>query len=112
MTDSIKSDYELDQHCEFLAKEIVKEIAEHGGDLDDLIHQTVDGDANVFTYWRAHSICQNCNISAGEDFVSDTGEPEDGWSYDGFAVALAYGEMVHRVRAICEDLRKEENVNV
>ena len=107
MSDAIKSDFELDQHCEFLAKEILKEIAEYGGDLDDLIHETVDGDANGFTYFRAHSICQNCNIDAGEDFVSETGGPEGGWSYDGFAVAIAYGEMLHRVRLACEELKEE-----
>ena len=78
-------------------QEIADEIAQYNGDAYDMAHEHADGSEHVIYYHKAHAICQNCNTDAGEEFVSDIGEPEDGWSYDGFAVAIAYGELHHRI---------------
>jgi len=98
MTDNrIKHDGELQQYAEAAARDIADEIKEHGGDAYDLAHEHADGSEHVIYFNKAHAICQNCDTSAGEDFISDTGEPEGGWSYDGFAVAIAYGELHSRI---------------
>ena len=96
-SDTIRSDYQLDQYAEAAAQDIADEVKEHGGDAYDMAHEHADGSEHVIYHYKAHAICQNCNTDAGEDFISDTGEPEGGWSYDGFAVAIAYGELHHRI---------------
>jgi len=96
-TDTIKNDYQLQQYAEAAARDIADEIKEHGGDAYDMAHEYADGSEHVIYYHKAHAICQNCDTSEGEEFISDTGEPEGGWSYDGFAVAIAYGELHSRI---------------
>lgn len=111
MSNIIKSDYELDQYCDWMARDILKEIAEYGGDISDLCHEAADSCEHVIYHYKAHAICQNCNIDDGEEFVSDCGEPADGWSYNGFAVALAYGEIRARLMTKCEELKEEIEEN-
>jgi hypothetical protein len=108
MADYIKLDWELDQYCRELAKEILREIAEYGGDLSDQIHESADNSQHVIYHSRAHSICQNCNIDNGEAFVDEIGTPEGGWSYNGIASAMAYGEIVQRLHDCVRELELEE----
>lgn len=96
-TDTIKSDYQLDQYANRVVGWIADEIVQYGGDACDLAHEHADGSEHVIYHYKAHAICQNCNTDMGEEYVSDTGEPEGGWSYDGFAVAIAYGELYNRI---------------
>jgi hypothetical protein len=94
---------ELDRIARSYAEDIAQEIAQHGGDAMDLAHQYADGCEHVIWFYKAHAVCQGCDISNGEDFVEDCGEPEGGWSYDGFASAIAYGELNSRiVQQLCE----------
>lgn len=102
-SDTIRSDYQLDQYAEAAAQDIADEVKEHGGDAWDLAHEHADSSEHVIYYHKAHAICQNCNTDAGEEFVSDTGEPEGGWSYNGFAVAIAFGELKNRILVALED---------
>ena len=101
--EKITSDHQLDAYADDIAAEIAEEIKEHGGDAYDLAHECADGSEHVIYHYKAHAICQNCNTDAGEDFVSDTGEPEGGWSYDDHAVAIAYGELRHRIECALAD---------
>ena len=93
----IMNDYQLDRIARCYAEDIASELKKYGGDAIDLAHQYTDGSEHVIYYHKAHAICQNCDISNGEDFVEDCGDPEGGWSYDGFAVAMAYGELYSRI---------------
>ena len=101
--EKITSDHQLDAYAADIAAEIAEEIKGHGGDAYDMAHERADGSEHVFYYHKAHAICQNCNTDAGEDFISDTGEPEGGWAYNGFAVAIAYGELRHRIERALAD---------
>ena len=98
-TDTIKSDYQLDQYAADIAERIVTAFdSGHGFDgAIEMAHEYADGSEHVLYNYKAHAICQNCNIDAGEEYVSETGEPQSGWTYDGFAVAIAYGELHHRI---------------
>lgn len=97
-SDTIKCDSHLNQYAADLAEDIVKLNLGDGFDRAmDMAHEYADASEHVIYYHKAHAICQNCNTDAGEDYVSETGEPEGGWSYDGFAVAIAYGELHHRI---------------
>lgn len=101
--EKITSDHQLDALAADIAAEIAEEIKEHDGDASDMAHEYADGSEHVIYHYKAHAICQNCNVAAGEEFVSEMGEPEDGWSYDGFAVAIAYGELRHRIERALAD---------
>lgn len=88
---------QLDQIARSYAEDIASELKEYGGDAMDLAHQYADGSEHVIYYSKAHAICQGCDVSNGEGFVEDCGAPEGGYSYDGFAVAKAYGELRSRI---------------
>ena len=99
----IMNDYQLDVIARSYAEDIASELKEYGGDAIDLAHQYADGSEHVIYYSKAHAICQGCDVSNGEDFVEDCGNPEGGHSYDGIAVAMAYGELHYRiVKELCE----------
>lgn len=106
MSDYIKSDFELDQYCRGMARQIRDEFYKTGVELQDLIHETADGSEHVIYFGKAHSICQNCNVDNGEAFVEETGTPEDGWSYNGIAVAIAYGEIVARLNSFIQEMQE------
>lgn len=75
-------------------------------DMLDRVHETVDGHQWVIYHHYAHQICAACNTDEGEAFLEDVGMPETP-TYDGLAVAIAYGEMRHRVSAKLEELIEE-----
>ena len=97
------TDYNLDD----MVASWAVEIFEQAKDLDeatDLAHQYADGSEWVIYFYKAHELCAGCNTDMGEDFVNDCGELEDGWSYDGFASAIAYGEIVGRLNSAIQGL--------
>lgn len=108
MSDTIQNDYQLDALAHRLAVEILAEVKEYGGYVDDLISQYADCDEHVIYYHKAHAICQNCDVTHGEDFVRDIGEPKDGWTYDGMASTMAYGELQARISMAVEAIREED----
>lgn len=108
MTDIKINDHLLNEYAKSCAEDIIREIKEHGGDEHDMAHEHADGSEWVIYYARAHALCQSCDTSNGEDFVSDCGEPEGGWSYDGIACAIAYGELHARILWALENLADQE----
>lgn len=107
MSDLIQNDYQLDQYCDWMARDIIKQVAEYGGEISDLCHEYADQCEHVIYYYKAHAICQNCNIDNGEEFLAMCGEPADGLSYNSFAVSLAYGEIRARLEQKCEELKEK-----
>ena len=91
------SNYNLDAMVADWAVEIFEQ-ADDQDDANDLAHQYADGSEWVIYHYKAHQLCANCNTDAGEDFIAECGEPEGGWSYDGFASAIAYGEIYGRLQ--------------
>ena len=101
--ETIMNDYQLNQIAEDMAREILAEIAEHGGDASDLAHEAVDGCEHVIYHAKAHAICQGCNTDNGEQFLADVGNP-DPVTYDGLATAIAYGELLTRVMSAINEI--------
>lgn len=91
------SNYNLDAMVASWAVEIFEQ-ADDQDDANDLAHQYADGSEWVICHYKAHQLCAACNTDAGEDFIADCGEPEGGWSYNGFASAIAYGEIYLRLQ--------------
>ena len=99
-------DYQLTEYC----KDIAAEIMRDAGDIDtamDWAHQSADGSEYVIYHYKAHAICQNCDVTRGEEFIDELGAPEGGWSYDGMASAIAYGEILARIQAALWKLNEE-----
>ncbi len=100
----IKNDYELNQFVEALAADGLRE---HDFDFDfmsvsDAAHFLTDGCEHVAYYHKAHSICQNCNISLGEQFLREIefDLSDMGNCYDEIAVIIAYGEICTRLTSV------------
>ena len=92
------NDYNLDAMTTHWAVEIFEQTKDEDEALD-LAHQYADRSEWVIYYYKAHQLCAACNTDNGEDVVSECGEPEGGWTYDGFARAIAYGEIVGRLQS-------------
>ena len=95
MTDLIMNDHVLDT----LASEYAQEILEQTQDIDeaqDLAHQYADGSEWVIYYYKAHMLCQNCDIANGQEFVDDCWG-DTPLSYDEMATRIAYGELHSRI---------------
>ena len=95
MTDLIINDYVL--HT--LANDYAQEILEQTQDIDDaqdLAHEYADGSEWVIYYYKAHMLCQNCDIADGQYFVDDCWG-DTPMSYDDMATRLAYGELHSRI---------------
>ena len=83
------------------------EIFEQASDIDDAIdlaYQYADGSEWVIYHHKAHELCAACNTDAGEDFIEQCGEPDGGWTYDGFASAIAFGEIYERLQSAIQGL--------
>lgn len=109
MSNVIQNDYELNQLANDYAQMIIDEEREaHPEDFKDYLETYGDEKAcefaenseHVIYTYKAHAICQNCNISGAE---TDFEEINDGsfMSYDLLATQLAYLELKGRtIRAL------------
>ena len=91
------SNYNLDDMVASWAVEIFEQ-ADDQDEAMDLAHQYADGSEWVIYHYKAHELCANCNTDAGECFIAECGEPEGGWTYDGSASAIAFGEIYSRLQ--------------
>ena len=91
------NDYQLTEYAEDIARDILAEVAEYGGDATDLAHENADGSEHVIYYSKAHDICQNCNTENGEQFLEDMGGAGKDATYDSIATLIAYGELYSRI---------------
>jgi hypothetical protein len=106
MSDTIQNDYQLNEYAESCARDILAEIAEHGGDSSEMAHEYADGSEHVIYYYLAHAICQNCNTDEGEAFLEAVGNP-DPVTYDRLAATIAYGELRARIESAIAELQDE-----
>lgn len=113
------NDYELTKYAEECAADIVadikvnhlsegEELEDYRDEMTDQVHEHADASEHVIYYSKAHNICHNCNIDAGEAFLEDTGNPEP-CTYNGLAVVIAYGELSSRIEiALTEIIAESE----
>lgn len=92
------NDYDLTQYCDSIAEDIARDAR----DLEkatEWAHESADGSQHVIYTYRAHQVCQNCNIDNGLDFFNECYGDEHGKSYDEIASIMAYGEINARIQA-------------
>ena len=104
---NIASEYNLNDMVAAWAVEIFEQ-AEDQDEALDLAHQYADGSEWVIYHHKAHELCAACNTDLGEDFIEQCGEPEGGWTYNGFASAIAFGEICERLQAAIQGLYEME----
>lgn len=98
---------ELTEYCNMLAEEIMLEIKEYGGDQFDLAHQYADGSEYCIYYSKAHELCQNCDITNGEQWAEEIGVGENP-TYNSIATVIAYGEIYTRICNRINEIEMEE----
>tara|TARA_R110000803_G_C11758837_1_gene293630 strand:+ start:40 stop:375 length:336 start_codon:yes stop_codon:yes gene_type:complete len=90
------SNYNLDAMVADWAVEIFEQ-ADDQDNATDLAHQYADGSEWVIYHHKAHQLCAACNTDMGEEFIADCCQSE-GWTYNGFASAIAFGEIYGRLQ--------------
>lgn len=99
------NDYVLDEIAAGYAAEIASEAK---GDIDleqELAHQCADGSVHVVYFYKAHEVCQNCNVDSGEDMIREMGEPNEGWTYNSMAMLIAFWELKTRILMALQDMK-------
>jgi hypothetical protein len=107
MSDTIKSDYDLDQYAAAAARDIADEVKQYGGEPYDLAHEHANDCEYVIYYHHAHAICQNCRVENGEAFLEDIGGPGKDATYNSIATVIAYGELRARIEQKLYDMGVE-----
>ena len=98
----------LDEYCADIAQEIFDDV--QSGNCEhphDAIYEYADGSEYVIYYAKAHELCQNCDITSGEDFADDISCGNEPRTYDQMATVIAYGEIAARIGAAYMALEKE-----
>ncbi len=106
----IDNNYKLDRYCDEIGTGLAHEIAEAGGDEDELqerVWQYVDECEHVIYTHRAKTICCSCNVDQAEDFFNDMGGIEPGLSFDDICVRIAFGEIYSRTIDIAKEKLSE-----
>ena len=90
------NDHQLTEYCNDIAKEIAEETSNFDT-ANEQAHERSDGSEYVIYYYKAHDVCQNCNIDQGEDWFSDCYSVTHSKSYNEIATIMAYGEIQARI---------------
>tara|TARA_R110000744_G_scaffold370144_1_gene480659 strand:- start:376 stop:687 length:312 start_codon:yes stop_codon:yes gene_type:complete len=102
MNDHILNDYALS-----LAEEIKTEIEDFDNcDAVTLAWERADGSEHVIYHYKAHDICQNCDITHGENYMEECFDNRFK-SFDDTAVTIAFGELHYRILSKLSDLGVE-----
>tara|TARA_R100000935_G_scaffold8514_1_gene17869 strand:- start:182 stop:493 length:312 start_codon:yes stop_codon:yes gene_type:complete len=101
------NDYILNDYATSLAEEIKTDIEKFDNcDAMTLAWEAADSSEHVIYYYKAHHICQNCDITHGENFMEECYN-DTFKSYDDTAVTIAFGELHYRILSKLSDLGVE-----
>ena len=95
---TIQSDFQLTEYCNDIAEDIARDASSYE-QATDWAHESADGSEHVIYTYKAHQVCQNCDIQQGEEFFADCYGDVHGKSYDEIASIMAYGEINARIQA-------------
>lgn len=89
------NDFWLTEYCTDIAQEIVRD-AKSLEQAIDWAGESADGSEYAIYTYKAHMLCQNCDVTNGKEFVRDC-YGETHLDYDAQASAIAYGEIHARI---------------
>ena len=94
--------YKTDYYTEIdsIAKEVMREVAEYGGDTYDLVHRACDGHPWVIYTAEAYAVC-TVTVPDWGDYEGDLGAPPSSIE------ALARWQMMQDVNAAVAELGSE-----
>jgi hypothetical protein len=90
------NDFWLDHYCTDIAHDIAMDAQDYEQAMD-WAHESADGSEYVIYTYKAHAICQNCDVENGQEFVRDC-YGDSHLDYDEHASAIAYGEILARIQ--------------
>lgn len=112
MSDFQISDHLLFRECDQLAQDIFDEVMSDAGDstaedmrdtMQDRAHAAADGHQWVIYTHKSLMICAHCDTSQGEQWLEDTGMPQD-VTLSSLVAIIVYGEMTARIGDKLNDL--------
>ena len=107
------NDFWLTEYCNEIARDISRDARDFEQAMD-WASESADGSEYVIYTYKAHMLCQNCNVDNGREFVRDC-YGETWLEYDQQASAIAYGEILCRIQSAINsnfEAWKEEVENV
>ena len=112
MSDFQISDHLLSRECDQLAQDIFDEVMSDAGDstaedmrdtMQDRAHEAADGHQWVIYTHKSLMIGAHCDTSQGEQWLEDTGMPQD-VTLSSLVAIIVYGEMTARIGDKLNDL--------
>lgn len=94
---TITSDFQLTDYAHDIAHDIARD-AKDFEQATDWAHEAADGSEHVIYTYKAHSVCQHCNVDQGEAFYIDCYSGTRLKTYDEIASIMAYGELLARIQ--------------
>ena len=90
------NDYILRQEAKRLAEQAMAEVEQYGDYAADYLHQMIDGHEWVIHTYFSLLLCANCDTSAGEQYVEETGQQTS--SISELAAVTAYATLLSAAR--------------
>ena len=113
MNDHVLNDYALSiaqdiktEVYDLLGHKDALSIQKESDDAVTLAWEAADSSEYVIYYSKAHQICQNCDITHGENFMEECYDNKFK-SYDDTAVTIAFGELHYRILSKLSDIGVE-----
>lgn len=103
---TIQRDFQLTEYCNGIAEDIARDASDYEQAMD-WAHESADGSEHVIYTYKAHQVCQNCDIQQGEDLFNECYGGEHSKSYDEIASIMAYGEIRARIEARLYEIFEE-----
>lgn len=100
------NNHHLDEYCRSIAEDIVRDADSECQALD-WASEAADSSEYAIYIHKAHELCQNCDITQGEEFVAEC-FPNEAMTYDETACRIAYGEIYSRVCVFVGELWQEK----
>ena len=104
LAEEIKTEIEDCDSCD--AMQVCSCLACSSDKAVELAWERADGSEHVIYYYEAHQICQNCDITHGENFMEECFDNKF-QSYNDTAVTIAFGELHYRILSKLSDLGVE-----
>lgn len=92
---TITSDYQLTEYATEIAREITRDARDFEQAID-WARESADGSEHVIYTYKAHALCQACDVTQGRELVRDC-YPDAFLDYDEQASVTAYGELLARI---------------
>jgi hypothetical protein len=97
----------LYKEAKAIVSDAIDQVGNDRDDLEEFIHQSVDGHEVCIYYGKAIDFCATQNTDEGEQWVEDCGGMQAGDTFGGIACRIAYGTILCACMEVLEETLDE-----